>query len=421
MKVQSIEHIGIYISNNTNKQLVLDKIFTNNLLKNIIDISKLNGALFSSITIDQIISEELRHDKFPIVSSENSSLQSMSSGQRCLALLRYLVEQQPDFIVLDDILSSIDTQTQQIVIQTLEKLSSSVLLVQLFFRKHDVLKNTHWVLTTSDDGKLKTWETLMQFKSKTENEKIEFDCTLPDLFYNENLNISPLIQLKDISVQYGGKPVLHKINWSVAPGEFWQLAGPIGSGKSTLLSMIIGDNPKGYGQDMVLFGKKKGTGESVWDIKKQIGYYYSTLAFQFSHLDTVEEMIASGLNDSIGLNTTPTDWQRYIARTWTQVLGPSFAGKRFKDLSSGQQRITLVVRALVKHPPLLILDEPAVGLDDHNALLFSKLISSIAKQKKIAIIYVSHRPDPMLVPDKILELKPTKEGSVGKISPPDLK
>jgi len=126
-------------------------------------------------------------------------------------------------------------------------------------------------------------------------------------------------------------------------------------------------------------------------------------------------MIISGFVDSIGLYTKPGDLQRDIANAWLQVLGPTFRNKRFRSLTFGQQRIVLVVRALVKHPPLLILDEPTVGLDDENTQLFINLISAIASQRKVAIIYVSHRNEPEMNPDKVFELRPTTEGSTGHI------
>jgi len=164
---------------------------------------------------------------------------------------------------------------------------------------------------------------------------------------------------------------------------------------------------------MVLFGRKKGSGETIWDIKKQIGYFTPAMTLQFTHEDSVENMIISGLVDSVGLYTKPTDLQRRIANAWLQVLGPGFRDKAFNSLSFGQQRILLVVRAMVKHPPLLILDEPTVGLDDENAQLFINLISAIASQRKVTIIYVSHRMEPALKPDHIFALEPTSEGSIG--------
>nr|HMP31442.1 ATP-binding cassette domain-containing protein [Saprospiraceae bacterium] len=205
-------------------------------------------------------------------------------------------------------------------------------------------------------------------------------------------------------------------NWTIKPGQFWELSGPIGSGKSTLLSMIIGDNPKAFGQNIKLFGIQKGTGESVWEIKKNIGYFYPKMLQLFKRNYTNEEMLLSGFYDSIGLYTTPTEYHKYIAHQWLDILGHDFRVKKFQDLSYGQQRIVMIVRAMIKQPPLLILDEPTVGLDDANASLLVSLINTIAAEQKIAIIFVSHRKESKLNPNFVLKLIPSQEGSKGIIS-----
>jgi molybdate transport system ATP-binding protein len=411
-----MNHLGIYLSNTVNKKQLIDEIFANSLLKEFIDISKLKGALHSPITIEKIIDEEVRHDKFPIKTRENASLMSMSSGQQRKALLAYLIDQKPDYLILDDIFSSIDPDTQRYILRYLEQHAQNIQYIQLFFRKQDVLPFIETIIFVDEHSKVIAVETLAEFNEKQLSAEHLNNITLPHLFNEDHLDIDPLIQLNSVSATYGDKPVLNNISWTIRPGEFWQLKGPIGSGKSTLLSMIIGDNPRGYGQDMILFGRKKGSGESVWDIKKQIGYFYPTLTQLFTHDDTVENMIISGILDSIGLYKKPTDLHKRIANAWLQVLGSSFQNKRFLELSSGQQRIVLVVRAMVKQPPLLILDEPTAGLDDNNAHLFINLVSAIASQKKVAIIYVSHRSEPGLKPDKILELNPSHNGSNAVIS-----
>jgi len=166
----------------------------------------------------------------------------------------------------------------------------------------------------------------------------------------------------------------------------------------------------------MLFGKKKGSGESIWDIKRQIGYFTPSMILQFTRDDSVENMIISGLLDSVGLYVKPSDIQKDIAKSWIDMLGPYYRNKSFQSLSIGQQRMVMVARAMVKHPPLLILDEPTVELDDENSLLFIDMVNAIASGKKIAIVYVSHRDEPDLKPDKVFELIPGIEGSTGKVT-----
>jgi molybdate transport system ATP-binding protein len=136
----------------------------------------------------------------------------------------------------------------------------------------------------------------------------------------------------------------------------------------------------------------------------------------FSRNYTNEEMIISGFYDSIGLYTKPTDLQIKIASEWLDFLGSEYREKKFQNLSTGQQRVIMLIRAIVKQPTLLILDEPTVGLDDQNAQLFVALLNTIASQKEIAIIFVSHRKEQGLQTDFVIELVPSHEGSSGVIS-----
>jgi molybdate transport system ATP-binding protein len=237
--------------------------------------------------------------------------------------------------------------------------------------------------------------------------------SLPKMYNENHTNVDPLVQLNSVSVHYGTKDVLDNVQWTIKSGEFWQLVGPNGAGKSTLISMITGDNPRAYGQDMILFGRKKGSGESIWDIKRQIGYFTPSMIEQFTRVDTVENMIISGLNDSVGLYINPSDMQKDIAKGWMDSLGSAYKNRTFQSLSLGQQRMVMVARAMVKYPPLLILDEPTIELDDENSKLFIEMVNAIAAEKKIAIIYVSHRDEPDLQPNKIFELIRTEHGYTG--------
>jgi len=417
MKLQT--GIGLYLSNSSNKNRILEQILANRYLREIIDLSSMQGVLFSTITINRFIEEELRHDKFLISTNENSSLSSMSSGQQKKALLMYLIGQKPEYMVLDDVYSNIDKETQQSITSTLTQLAGSTLLIQVFFRRSDLLPSIGRVFTVDGNNQIVAQQDAVSFRSNEQVQRVTPpQFKLPSGYDEEHTDINPLVQLNHVTVKYLEKQVVNNINWTIQQGEFWQLKGPNGSGKSTILSLITGDNPKGYGQDMILFGKKKGSGESIWDIKRQIGYFTPSMILQFTRDDSVENMIISGLMDSVGLYVKPSDLQKDIAKSWIDMLGPYYRNKSFQSLSIGQQRMVMVARAMVKHPPLLILDEPTVELDDENSLLFIDMVNAIASGKKIAIVYVSHRDEPDLKPDKVFELVPGTEGSTGKVTEP---
>lgn len=408
-----MQHLGIYLHNHINKEQIVKNIFSNQFLQNRFTANQ-HGLLFASSVIEQMIDEERKHDHYLITTATNKSLESMSSGEQKKALLQYLLQQKPAYIILDDWSGSLDIINIPILQQQLTQAATQVTFIQLFYRKQDLLPFIDEVLVV---------KTLHQQQLLSATEFINGPTThsnfslhqLPQLFESSVLQCNPILQLNNVSVSYNERPILSNINWTVSPGEFWQLKGPNGSGKTTLVGMIIGDNPKGYGQDFYLFGRKKGSGESVWDIKKNIGYFYPAMTLLFNRSEPVINMILSGLTDSIGLYETPTEAQQLTAQAWLNILGPQYHNKRFNQLSAGEQRIVMVVRALVKLPPLLILDEPTAGLDDENTNIFIQLINAIAALKKIAIIYISHRHEAQVQPGKIIELIPGEQGSTAII------
>ena len=407
-------HIGLYLSNISSKNQIIKQIMNNRFLLDYIDLSQLKGSLFSTLTIEKLIDEELRHDRFLVQTAENSSLQSMSSGQQKKALLNWLVAQNPQFIVLDDVYSNIDKETQIAITKSLTELSETTLIIQLFFRKRDLLPCIDVVYLVDGNNRIVSETKASLFRLENDTATLPAHVfSLPANFSDNHVDVDPLIQLNSVSVKYGNKNVLDNVSWTIRKGEFWQLVGPNGSGKSTLITMITGDNPKAYGQDMTLFGRKKGSGETIWDIRRQIGYFTPSMTNQFTRDDSVENMIISGLMDSVGLYVVPSDLQKDMAKAWIEMLGNSFRNKSFQSLSIGQQRMVMVARAMVKHPPLLILDEPTIELDDENSRLFIEMVNAIAAEKKVAIIYVSHRDEENLKPDKIFELISTRLGCTG--------
>jgi molybdate transport system ATP-binding protein len=193
------------------------------------------------------------------------------------------------------------------------------------------------------------------------------------------------------SVVYNGRKVLDGINWEVKKGECWSVSGHNGSGKSTLLSLVNGDNPQAFANEIYLFDRKKGSGESIWDIKHKIGYVSPELHHYFEQGISCFNVVASGLFDTIGLFRQISASQRKTVEGWMELLKiQSFSQRLFSRLSNGEQRRVLLARALVKNPPLLILDEPCQGLDDTVSAGFISLINDICVQLQKTMIYVTH-------------------------------
>ncbi|OGG61031.1 hypothetical protein A3C86_04160 [Candidatus Kaiserbacteria bacterium RIFCSPHIGHO2_02_FULL_49_16] len=203
-----------------------------------------------------------------------------------------------------------------------------------------------------------------------------------------------LVQMKNVSVSYNKIPVLRGINWTVRENEKWALLGPNGAGKTTLLSLIIGDNPQAYANDITIFGKRRGSGESIWDIKQKIGWVAPELQIYYPTGASCIDVVCSGWFDSIGLYKKCNSRQRKIALAWIKSFGLSLrARKPFEEISEGEQRLALLARALVKSPRLLVLDEPCQGLDVKNRDRVLKAIDSIEKHHKASLIFVTHRKD----------------------------
>jgi molybdate transport system ATP-binding protein len=197
--------------------------------------------------------------------------------------------------------------------------------------------------------------------------------------------------MHDVSIRYGDRTILRNLNWQVRRGERWALTGQNGSGKSTLLSLVCADNPQSYACDISLFGHRRGSGESIWEIKKRIGYVSPEMHRSYLRDLPTVNVVASGLKDTIGLYMRPTDDEKQLCRQWMRIFGiEHLAGRSFLKLSSGEQRLALVARSFVKDPELLILDEPLHGLDDHNRALVRSIIDTFCQKSEKTLVMVTH-------------------------------
>lgn len=200
-----------------------------------------------------------------------------------------------------------------------------------------------------------------------------------------------ILQFHDVSIRYGSRTILSHLNWIVNEGERWALSGENGAGKSTLLSLVCADNPQSYACDIRIFGHRRGTGESIWEIKRHIGYVSPEMHRAYLKDIPAIDIVASGLADSIGLYKRPAPKQLEICLRWMQVFGiRQLAERTFLKLSSGEQRLCLLARAFVKDPELLILDEPLHGLDNKNRQRVRDIIEAFCMRKNKTLVMVTH-------------------------------
>ena len=202
---------------------------------------------------------------------------------------------------------------------------------------------------------------------------------------------SPIVELRNVTVSHGGRVILRDITWRVRAGERWAVLGPNGSGKTTLLSLLCGDHPQAYSNDVRLFGRRRGTGESIWDVKRNVGLVSPEFHLYFTEPLTAARAAATGFFDTLTDRVTTPDQDAEVRRLFAAFGILELADRPFRHLSTGEQRLVLLARALVKRPPLLILDEPFQGLDDERAGAIRDWLDRELSPEQ-TLLFVSHLP-----------------------------
>lgn len=318
----------------------------------------------------------------------------LSNGEHKRFQLAKAILQNANWILLDSPYTGLDVGARKLLNKIIDKLIANGTHILLVTSYSDIPASvTHIALL--DNGELKEKVFRKEFKqalSKKDNFRL-LDLKSLELMapVYDHTEFSVAIKMVDTNVIYNDRKILDNINWKVNKGECWSVSGHNGSGKSTLLSLITGDNPQAFANEIYLFDRKKGSGESIWDIKQKIGYVSPELHHYFDATCSCFEVVASGLFDTIGLFKQLSEKQKTIITEWMSLLHlEDFEKRLFKQLSNGEQRLILLARALVKNPPLLILDEPCQGLDDEISAWVITLINDICVRMKKTLIYVSH-------------------------------
>lgn len=409
-----LEHWGVFIDNDSRKEDFIDALVRHGQYGELGLPGSQTGALFSKSVLETYMDGEDRHDIREITTARPQSLRSMSSGERNRSLLTHLLAGTPDYLILDNPFDNLDPDTRSGFTEKLIAVAKTIPIVQIISRKGDILPFINRFARLNGTNLIKH-PNLSSASGAEAAQRIQGSVPPPPTtqvaFAGEIL-----VDMRKVAVSFDGRPILRDIDWTIRTGEYWELRGNNGSGKTTLLTMVTGENPKGYGQELYLFGRKRGTGESIWDIKKLIGYFTPAMTDKFMGYHSVLHMIISGLTDSIGLYQRPTESQLRLAKQWLTLIGMSpLQDARYHDLSQGQKRMVMCARAMIKHPTLLILDEPTAGLDDASAMGFVGLVNTFAKGSDTAVVFVSHRREPGLEAEKIYALGMTDTGSEGRV------
>lgn len=343
---------------------------------------------------------------------------SLSSGELRKLLIARALCGDPRMLILDNPFIGLDAPSRAVLDRMLRSLCEKGLL--------------QCILVVSDPADIPEWIDrvlplcAMEVLPPMSREDFQHDSRLKARLFGEDApeefdfpaaihppaSFSIAVQVNRVNVSYQGLPILRDVDWTVRRGEKWALVGANGSGKSTLLSLICGDNPQAYANDIVLFDRRRGTGESIWDIKKRIGYVSPEMHTYYLEPIPCEEVVASGFFDSVGLYRRCTPEQTAAAREWLRLFAAEgLAGKPFTQISYGQQRLVLLARAFVKDPDLLVLDEPFHGLDAGKKRLCGAIVEALARQRDKTLLFVSHYRDeipPCAEHEKILPAPTTR-------------
>lgn len=329
----------------------------------------------------------------------NKRLIYLSSGElRKLLVIRALLTF-PDLLILDNPFIGLDAESRVMLVELLSEIASmgQTQIILLLSNPKDIPDFITHLLPVKERHCFSAM-TREEFISNAEMKEFLFPQVngIPvfPLVVSSVAEHEITLRMDNIHISYGNRVILDKLNWEVKNGEKWSLTGVNGAGKSTLLSLVCADNPQSYANTFYLFDQKRGSGESIWDIKRRIGYVSPEMHLYYNENVPALQVVSSGFFDSVGLFRKCTDEQIETAMRWMAVFGMEHLKDRsFLTLSSGEQRLVLLARAFVKLPDLLVLDEPLHGLDATNKMRVAHIIEKFCDQPGKTLVYVTHYPE----------------------------
>ncbi len=330
----------------------------------------------------------------------------LSSGElRKFLIVRALLKH-PRLLILDNPFIGLDAPSRALLVEMLQQMTQvhGVQVILLLSNPQDIPAMVNRMLPVVDRTLLPPMSReafladkvlihrLFPTEGLTEEQPVEVSA-LPVDPEKQPATHTVTLRMEKVKVHYGSRTILQDIDWEIKNGEKWALFGPNGSGKSTLLSLVYADNPQSYANTLYLFDKKRGSGESIWDIKKRIGYVSPEMHLYYRQNVSTLKIVGSGFFDSIGLYQQCSEEQETLALAWMRLFGIDHLRDRmFQTLSSGEQRLVLLARAFVKDPDLIILDEPLHGLDVSHKKQAAAIIEQFCERPGKTLIYVTHYP-----------------------------
>ncbi len=366
---------------------------------------------------------------FAIAPILDRGLKYLSTGEIRRTLLAAALAARPSLLVLDEPYEGLDADSRARLLAFLSTSLAGTRLILVMDRPERVPATVTRALVLENraiafEGTIEEYRTRRHVAKDPNNavsRETELGSLLREAAERAEATVNPaarsdreiLVEMRDVTVEWSGRKVLAGLSWTLRKGEHWLIRGPNGSGKTTFLELITGDNPQVYRNDVRLFGTRRGSGETIWEIKEKLGIVSYRLHTEYRALGeySLETVLLSGLHDSIGLYRQCGEEERLLAVQWLALAG--FSGKErvpFRELSYGEQRAVLIARAAIKGPAILILDEPCHGLDAAHRTRVLSLLEAIADRGQTTLLHVTHDPSEALPCERnVLELRPGED------------
>ncbi len=327
---------------------------------------------------------------FGLQSVLQQPLIQLSNGENKRLQILKAVLADPDLLILDEPFTGLDAGGRQMLDKILGELTSSGIHLVLFSSRNQIPPcfNRFALL---EKGELQLKSLASEISMENAEKEISAGAAFPVSPGFDFPGFEYAVRLHDVHVLYEGKYILQGINWKIRRGDCWALTGHNGAGKSTLLSLLTGDNPQAYSNDIYLFDRKRGTGESIWEIKSKIGFVSPEMQLYFDPAATAFSTLASGFFDTTGLFRQVTAGQEELVLQWLWFLGClEYKNRLLASLPDGLRRLLLLGRAMIKAAPVLILDEPCQGLDAAQTAFVLHMIDRYCTLYGATLIFVTH-------------------------------
>ncbi|MEM7231765.1 MAG: ATP-binding cassette domain-containing protein [Planctomycetota bacterium] len=320
----------------------------------------------------------------------------LSNGERRKLLLSRAAAEEPTILVLDHPFAGLDARSRRTLASAIRRLHrSGVALVLVLANEDEVIDCVTDVLFL-DRGRVVASGARKRVLADARFRKAMRPAESSRRSEPKRPVKDPktVVEFRNVELIHGRTQVLEPIDWVVRQGERWIVVGRNGAGKSALLSLVLADNPQAYSQDISIFGRRRGDGESIWETRGRLGCISPELNLFHYRDQTALSVVCAGLFDSIGLWQEPSEGQLERAEAWLKRMGLARASDLlFHELSEGERQLVLLARALIKEPELLVLDEPCQALDAHNRRRFLDVLNRVLNRTRATLIYITHDRD----------------------------